>query len=125
MEHVVEAQIVCTFDRIDVGRLLDYADQPGIAGRAGAIDTGINVSDVVADRAKTKARSQPLDGLGKRRCVVVARTENVECEALGSFGSHPGKLLQLIDEPGQWLGKTCHSDFLLNRTVNDSDEHVG
>src|SRR5208282_4046173 len=55
VEHVVDAvKMPRLLDGGNVGRLFDHADQLLIAGRTAAVDTGIDVGDVVADRAQTQ-----------------------------------------------------------------------
>ena len=110
MQHVVDAAIAGALHRVDVGWLFDHADQPLVARGAGAIGAGIDVGNVVADRTQPQAGLEPAHGLGQCGSVVVAGAQDVEGEALGSFGSHPGELLQFVNEPGHGLGIACHSD---------------
>src|SRR5438874_6668970 len=53
VQHVVNAvEVACLLNGADVGGLLHHADQLVIARGAGAVNAGINISDVVALRAQ-------------------------------------------------------------------------
>ena len=55
MQHVINAvEMLGLFNGGDVGRFFDDANQPLVAGRAGAINARINVGDVVANRAEAE-----------------------------------------------------------------------
>ena len=83
VQHVIDAVVVAgLFDGGDVGRLLDHAHQPLVARRTGAIDAGIDVGDVVADRAEMQAGLHLADGVGEQFGVLVAGAQDVEGEAL-------------------------------------------
>ena len=109
MENVVSTiEVTGLFNRGDVRRLLDHADQSLVAGSTTAVDAGFDVGDVVADRTKTQAGFHIVDGGGQGFRIVIRRAKNMERQSLGGFAANSGKLLQLIDEPGHWLGKFRH-----------------
>ena len=108
MEDVVDALVARALDGVDVGGLLDHADEAQIAGGARAIGAGIDVRDVVADGAEAEAGLEVAHGFGEGGSIFVGGAENVEGEALRGLGTDAGQLLQLFNEPGHWLGVACH-----------------
>ena len=107
VEDVVDALVAAgAFDGLDAGGLFDDADKALVADRAGAVDAGIDVRDVVADGAEAKAGFQGAHGVGERGGVFVAGAQEMKGEALGALGADSGELLQFVNEPGHWLGIT-------------------
>src|SRR6266852_3184749 len=96
------------FDGGDVGRLLHYADEFLIAGRTAAVDAGIDVGDVVADRAETQLGLDIANGGGESFGVIFARAEDMKGEALRALAADSRQLLEFVDEPGHGFGKTRH-----------------
>ena len=92
----------------DVGRLLDHAHQPLIAGRAGAIDARIDVGDVVAHRTQPQAGFHVAHRGGQRLGVFIAGAQNVEGQPLRALRAHARQLLQLVNQPRHRLRKFRH-----------------
>src|SRR6266478_1180396 len=83
VEHVVDAvKMSRLFDCRNVGRFLDHADELLIPGRTAAVYAGIDVSDVVADRAQTQLGLHVTDGGGEGFGIVFARSQNMKGETL-------------------------------------------
>src|SRR5208282_3852 len=109
VEHVVDAvKMPRLLDRGNVGRFLDHADELLIAGRAAAVDAGIDVGDVVADRAQTQLGLDVANGGGQSLGVILARAQNMKSEALGALVADSRQLLEFVDEPGHGFGKARH-----------------
>jgi hypothetical protein len=82
-----------------------------IAGRTAAVDAGIDVGDVVADRAQTQLGLDVANGGGQSLGVIVAGAQNMKGEALGAFVADSRELLEFVDEPGHGFGKARHRDL--------------
>ena len=112
----------------DVGRLFDYADQALVAGGAGAVDAGVDLGNVVADRAETKIGLHIANSGGQRIGVFVAGAENVERKTLRAFGADAGELFQLIDQARHGFSESghglpgCHSERSEERVQLGGDE---
>src|ERR1022692_4794283 len=103
---MIDAVIMARFFRGgDVGWLLDNADELLVASRTAAIDTRIDVGNVVADGAQTQFLFEVTNGGGEGFGVIGAGTENVKGEALRAFVADAGQLLQFVDEPRHRFGK--------------------
>src|SRR5260370_7894159 len=87
------------FNGGDVGRLLHYADEFLIPGRTAAVDAGIDVGDVVADRAETQLGLDIANGGGESRRVIFARSEDMRGEALRALPPSSRQLFSFVDEP--------------------------
>ena len=110
MEHVVDAiEMPGLFDRGDVGWLFHHADQFLISGRIAAIDAGIDVRNVVADRAQAQLSFYVSDGGGEGFGIVLAGAQNVESQTLCALAADSGQLLEFVDEPGHRFGKLRHA----------------
>jgi hypothetical protein len=109
VEDMVDAvEVLGLVDGGDVGGLFDDADQTLVARGAGAVDAGVDVGDVVADRAQTQAGLDVAHGGGEGLGIVFAGAKNVEGEALRGFCSDAGEFLQLVDEARHGFGKFGH-----------------
>ena len=104
-------EVLGLLDGGDVGRLFDYADQPLVARRAGAVDARVDVGDVVADGAEAQIGLDVADGSRQRLGIFVARAQDVERQALRAFGAHAGELFQLIDQARHGFGKFGHGEL--------------
>ena len=107
----------CALDGGNVGRLLDHADHAVVARGTDAVGAGVDIGDVVADRAEAQVGLQAAHRLGQGRRILVGGAQNVEGEALRALGSHARQFLQLFNEPGHRLGIAAHDARLL-KTVN-------
>ena len=109
VQHVIDAVVVARLlDGGDVGRLFDHADEPLIAGRAGTIDAGINVGDVVADRAQAQAGLDVVDGSGEGVGVVFAGAQNMERQPLRRLAANAGKFLELVNQTSHGFSEARH-----------------
>src|SRR5438309_1636925 len=108
---VSAVEVARLLDGSDVRRFLDDAHQALVARRAAAIGAGIDVGDVVADRAKAELGLDVADSLSQ--CFGIAGAQDVEGQALSALTSDPGQLIQFINEPGHRLGKAGHRIFEL------------
>ena len=109
VQYVVDAiEMPRLFDCSDVGWFLEHADQLLVAGWTGAIDTGIDVGDVVADRTQAQIGFDIANCGRKRFSVVFARAQNMKRQTLGALAADARQLLELIDEPGHRLRKFGH-----------------
>jgi len=107
VQYVIDPAVVTRFfDGRDVRGLFDHANQPLIPIGIRAINAGINVGDVVAHRAEVKAGFELPNGVGELVRVFVGRTKDVEREALRGLAAHAGKLLELVNQASQRLGKS-------------------
>ena len=73
-----------------------------------AIDAGIDVGDVVADRAQVQAGLHLADGVGEQFGVFVAGAQDVKGEALRRLAAHAGQLLQFFNQSSHRLGESGH-----------------
>jgi len=106
VEDVVEAVVAAGFfDRGDVGGLFDDADLASIAGGTGAVETGIDVGDVVAEGAEAERGFEGADGVGEGVGVGVRRAQDVEGEALRGARADTGELAEFVDEPRHGSGE--------------------
>jgi hypothetical protein len=104
VQHVVNAVIAARFlDRRDVGWFFYDTYQTLVASGAAAINAGIHVSDVAADRAEMQIGLHLPNGFGQEFGVFVAGSQDVEGEALRRLAADSRQLLQFVDEPGHWL----------------------
>src|SRR3981081_1284915 len=92
-------KVLGLFNGSDVSGFFDDADQTLVAGGAGAIGAGVDVGDVVAQRAESQVSLKVADRGSQGVCVVVARSQDVEGEALRALGAHSGELLEFVDQP--------------------------
>src|ERR1700732_568481 len=92
----------------NVGRFLDHADELLIPGRTAAVYAGIDVSDVVADRAQTQLGLDIPDGGGEGFGVVFARSQNMKGETLRALAADSRQLLEFVDELGHRFRKARH-----------------
>ena len=105
-QHVIDAaELARLLDDRDVLRLLDDADQPLVAGRAGAERAGIGVGDVIARRAVGDALLDVADGVAQPLGILARRAQDVEREPLRALGADAGQLLQLLDEADEGSGR--------------------
>src|SRR5664279_474820 len=92
VEYVVYAVVAaCLLYRRDVRWLFDDADHALIARRAGAIDAGINIGNIVANGAEPQLLLQFSDGVSERAGVLGAGSQNMESQPLSVLGSDAGK----------------------------------
>jgi len=106
VEDVINAVIGAgLFDSIDVRRLFYDADETLVARRTAAIGAGINVSDVVANRAESEVLLEREDSLRERCGVRIAPAQDVEGIALRGFRADAGKLAELVDQTGHGFGE--------------------
>ena len=99
------------FDCGDVGRFFDHADQFLISGGTAAIYAGIDVGDVVADRAQTQLGLDVSDGGGEGFGIVFARSQNMKGETLRALAADSRQLLEFVDQPGHRFGKLGHRNL--------------
>jgi len=91
VEHVVDAlEGAGAFHGLNVCGLLNDADEALVAGGAGAVGTGIDVGDVVADGAEAQAFLEAAHGFGEGRGIIVRGAENVEGERWALLVPTPG-----------------------------------
>ena len=94
MQHVIDAAEVFRFlNRANVCRFFHHAYETLIAGRARAVDTGIDISDVVADRAQVKIGFHVANRGSQFFSVFVARTQHMKGKALRALASDSGSFL--------------------------------
>jgi hypothetical protein len=109
VQNVINAIKMPRFlDRGDVGWFLDYADQLLIAGGTAAVDAGIDIGDVVADRTQAQIGFDVADSAGESFGIILARTQNMKGEALGAFVADSRQFFELVDEPGHRFGEARH-----------------
>src|SRR5947207_13679981 len=100
MQHMKDpVEVLGFFDGGNVCRLFDHADQALIAGSTGAVSTGIDIGDVVANRAEPELGCDVAHRLGQSFGVIVARAEEVKGKTLCALGANSWELYQFIDEP--------------------------
>jgi len=98
VEHVVDAvKMPCLFDCGNVGGFFDHADEFLIPSRTAAVYAGIDVGDVVADRAQTQLSLHVPDGGGQSFGVVFAGPQDMKGEALRGLATDSGQLLEFVD----------------------------
>src|ERR1700741_232301 len=89
VEYVIHAVVAARFfNRGDVGRLFDDANEALVAGRAGAIQARIDVSNVVADGAEPQARLHFAHSVSQCVRVLIAGSKDVKGEPLRAFGAY-------------------------------------
>lgn len=109
MQHVVDAvKMAGLLDGSDIRGFLHHAYKALVAGGVAAVGAGIDVGDVIADRAQAEIGLDVANGGGERFRIGVARAQDMEGEALGALASDPGQLFQFVNEPGHRLGKARH-----------------
>src|SRR5262249_37882878 len=109
VQHVIDAVVGAgLFDGGDVGWFLDHTHQPQVARGTGTIGAGINISDVVADRAEMEFFFEIVNGRGECVRILSAGAKNMERQPLCAFTPHAGKLFQFIDESSHRLGEFGH-----------------
>jgi hypothetical protein len=109
VENVIDAiKVARFFDCGDVCRLLDYANNFLIARRAAAVNAGIDVGNVVADRAQMKVGFNVADSGGEGVGIVRTGAQNMKGETLGALAADSRQFLEFVDEPGHGLGKFRH-----------------
>ena len=81
--------------------VLDHANGLRVATLVGAIEAGVGVGDVRADRAVGDPLLDVTHRVDERVDVVPRLPEQVEGETLGALGSDAGQLLELLDEPDE------------------------
>ena len=96
------------FDGENIVRFLDYADGGLVAVGSRAIETGIGVGDVGADRALADFFLGVANGVGQGESILGSAAQEMESEALGRFLANSGKMLQFIDETFNRTGKIGH-----------------
>jgi len=107
VQNVVHAVVVAgLLDGRDVRRLFHYADQPLIPIRIGTVFAGIDVGDVVANRAEMQAGLQLADRVGQLLRVLVAGAQYMKREALCGLAAYSGQLLQLFNQASHRFGKS-------------------
>ena len=88
MQHVVGAvEVLGLFDSRDIGGFLDHAHQTKVASGAAAIDAGIDVRNVVADRAQVKAFFYVANGCCKGFSIIITGAKDVERQSLGALAA--------------------------------------
>ncbi len=96
---VAAAEGAGALDGQHVERLLDDAQQPGVAGVVVADDAGVILGDVETDRAELGVLLQVLQGRGQVEGLVVGGAQQVEGQARGRLGADAGQAGEFIDEP--------------------------
>ena len=106
VQYVIDAVLAARlFDRRDISRFIDNADQTLIPRSAAAVYAGINVGDVAANRAEMKTRLDLTNCLGKQVGIFVAGAQDVKGEPLCRLAANARQLLQFIDEPRHRFGE--------------------
>jgi hypothetical protein len=72
MQDMVDTRIAAPLHCVDVGRFFHNADKALVAGGACAIQARIDIGDVVADGAESKAGLEPANSFRQSRSVIVA-----------------------------------------------------
>src|SRR5215831_10688775 len=109
VQHVENSvEMLGLLDGGNVRWFFDDADQALVTGGACAIDTRVNVGDVVADRAEAQAGLYVTDGSRQRFGVFITGSQNVKGKALRAFRSYARELFELINEARHRFGKFRH-----------------
>jgi hypothetical protein len=95
---VTATVLVRALDRDHVARLLDDADQRGVAPLVLADRAARALGEVEADLAQRDLVLDVADRLGERVRVLLARAQDVEGQALRRAVADAGELAQLGDE---------------------------
>src|SRR5207253_520205 len=114
-EHVIRTLEVARFlDRRHVLRLLDDADDGRVAAVAGAEGAGIDVCNVVADRAVRHALFHVAQRVDQTLRLLARRPQDVKRETLCTLRSDAGQALQFLDETDQriWQGHYIPGSFM-------------
>ena len=83
------AVLAGSFDRNDVGRVLNDADHRRVATLVPAVLTERLVGDVEADLAETHLLLDLADHLAETRRVGSRGLQEMECDALCALGTYP------------------------------------
>ena len=101
VKHVISAvEAARLLNCGDIRRLLNDTYKALVARWAGAVYTGIHVSNVVADRAEVQTGFHLPDGIGEQLGIFIACAQDVKGEPLRGLAANSRQLLELIDEPG-------------------------
>ena len=111
MQHVVEAVVAARLlDGDEVVGLLDDADHRAVARGRGAEAAGVNVRQVVADRAGDDLALDLLDRRDEALDVRLRHPQDVEGEPLRRLVPDAGQALELVDQLGDGLGVFKHKE---------------
>src|SRR6266540_1831823 len=95
---VAAAELARLLDRDQVARLLDHADQGGVAPRVPADAADVALGDIPADAAEMDPRLDLEDRAGQTLGVGRLHLEQVEGDPLSALGPDPRHPPQLVDE---------------------------
>src|SRR5690349_16497499 len=96
--------------RSDVGGLFDHANEPLVARWAGAIDAGIDISDVIAHRTQAQAGLYFLNGKGESVRVIFAGAKNMERQPLRRLAADARKFFELINQTSHGFSEARHGN---------------
>src|SRR5437763_12492774 len=109
MQHMIDAVVVSgLFNRCDVCGFLDNAYETLVSRGTGTINAGINISDVVANGAKPKARLYFVNSTRQCRRILFARTQDVKSQALSRLTPNTRKFFELVDQASHRFSKAGH-----------------
>jgi len=95
----------CLFDGGDIRRLFDDANQALVTRSTAAVHAGIDIRNVVTNRAEMKTGFDLADRLRQQLCIFVACAEDVKGEALRRLAADAWQFLKFVDEPRHGLSK--------------------
>src|ERR1700722_18145710 len=100
-------------DRLDVGGVLDDADQGLSARCASAVKARIAVRNVVTDGAFADFFLGLANGVGKRQGLSAVCTQQIKGQPLGGFLADARQPLQFVDQSRNGRSKISHGPGLL------------
>src|SRR5271169_6077720 len=95
----------------NVGGFLDHADELLITSSTAAVAAGIDIGDVIADRAQAQLGLDVSNRGGESFGVIFARAQNMEAEALRTLATDSRQFLEFVDQPGHGFGKARHFSY--------------
>jgi hypothetical protein len=95
---VAAAVLVRALDRDDVARLLDDADQAGVAALVGADAAARALGEVEADLAQPDLLLDLADGVSQRAGLLRIGAQDVERQPLGGARADARQLAELGDQ---------------------------
>jgi hypothetical protein len=121
MQHVVDAVVMAgSFYCGNVCRFLDNANQALIARRAGAVNTGIHIRNVVANRAQTQTGFDFVDGASQGCRIFFAGAQDVKSQPLGRLAANAREFFELVDQASHGFSKARHRIESLNHSAIES-----